>query len=55
MSATNATSTLQQAGFVVAIVRQKDPPNAGRVIAESPAPGTKAAKGTTVTITVAHK
>jgi membrane peptidoglycan carboxypeptidase len=55
MSAAKATSTLQQAGFVVAIVKQKDPPNAGKVIAESPPAGTHAAKGTTVTITVAHQ
>jgi serine/threonine-protein kinase len=54
MSGTNAAATLERAGFVVSIVRQKDPPNAGKVIAESPPGGTKAPKGTTVTITVAH-
>ncbi|MDP9298295.1 MAG: penicillin-binding transpeptidase domain-containing protein, partial [Actinomycetota bacterium] len=52
MGATQASSTLEQAGFVVAIVKHHDPPHAGVVTAQSPAPGTKVAKGTTVTIVV---
>jgi membrane peptidoglycan carboxypeptidase len=55
MKATQAVSTLEQAGYVVALVKHHDPPHAGIVIAQSPGGGTKAVKGTTVTIVVGKK
>jgi beta-lactam-binding protein with PASTA domain len=54
LSRTDATTELQNAGFVVVTrdVTSLDPNNAGRVIAQSPPPDSKAAKGSTVTISV---
>ncbi|MGH9042257.1 MAG: Stk1 family PASTA domain-containing Ser/Thr kinase [Acidimicrobiia bacterium] len=49
-----ATANLEDAGFVVAVqeVTTLDPTKAGRVISQSPQSGTRAARGSTVTITV---
>jgi serine/threonine-protein kinase len=54
LSRTDATTELQNAGFTVVTrdVTSLDPNNAGRVIAQSPQPDSKAAKGSTVTISV---
>jgi serine/threonine-protein kinase len=50
----SARSTLQSAGFVVSVQRQDvgDPGLDGIVLEQSPTGGTKADKGSTVTITV---
>lgn len=47
-----ARSKLTNAGFNVAVTYVLDPANDGKVIAQYPAAGTKAKKGSTVTITV---
>ena len=54
MSEEQAVATLQQAGFRVVRVSQAvaSPANDGRVIDQSPEPGTEAERGATVTITV---
>ena len=54
LSRSDATTELQNAGFTVVVreVTSLDPANAGRVIAQSPSPDSKAAKGSTVTISV---
>jgi eukaryotic-like serine/threonine-protein kinase len=51
-----ATRVLHQAGFEVATQSQDvgDPAQDGKVIDQSPAPGDKAKKGSTVTITLGH-
>ena len=50
----SARSTLQSAGFEVSVQRQDvgDPGLDGIVLSQSPTGGTKAAKGSTVTIVV---
>jgi serine/threonine-protein kinase len=48
-----ATTALQNAGFKVAVLKQVNPANAGNVVDQSPTAGGNAAKGSTVTITVA--
>jgi serine/threonine-protein kinase len=52
----SARSTLQSAGFTVSVQRQDvgDPGLNGIVLSQSPTGGTKAAKGSTVTIVVGH-
>jgi eukaryotic-like serine/threonine-protein kinase len=52
----SARSTLQSAGFKVTVVRQEvtDPASNGIVLDQSPAGGTQADHGSTVTITVGH-
>jgi beta-lactam-binding protein with PASTA domain/tRNA A-37 threonylcarbamoyl transferase component Bud32 len=53
MSRTQAVSTLQTAGFGVTIATTPSTPdNENEVISQSPSPGTKAAKGSNVTIRV---
>jgi serine/threonine-protein kinase len=54
LSRGDATTELQNAGFTVVVreVTSLDPANAGRVIAQSPSPDSKAAKGSAVTISV---
>jgi serine/threonine-protein kinase len=54
LSRSDATTELQNAGFTVVVreVTSLDPANAGRVIAQSPSPDSKAAKGSVVTISV---
>jgi eukaryotic-like serine/threonine-protein kinase len=54
LSRTDATNELQAAGFQVVVreVTVLDPNNAGRVIAQSPTGDSRAAKGSTVTISV---
>jgi beta-lactam-binding protein with PASTA domain len=47
-----ATSDLQAVGFAVTAVKDPASPDVGKVTAMSPAAGTSAAKGSTVTITV---
>ena len=49
------TAALQRAGFVVKVQTVTDPANDGKVIAQSVPPGTKAPKGSTITITVGKK
>jgi len=52
----SARSTLQSAGFKVSVQQQEvgDPASNGIVLDQNPAGGTKAPKGSTVTITVGH-
>jgi eukaryotic-like serine/threonine-protein kinase len=52
-SAAQASSALQNAGFQVARTEQESTQTAGTVLSQSPAGGAQAAKGATVTITVA--
>ena len=51
-SESSATSTLEGAGLKVSVVTVTSPGSAGRVISQTPAGGTKANAGSTVTITV---
>jgi penicillin-binding protein 1A len=57
MSVEEATTVLEQAGFLVDIVERQvnDPANVGRVMAQDPAAGKKALQGATVTLTVGRK
>jgi beta-lactam-binding protein with PASTA domain/tRNA A-37 threonylcarbamoyl transferase component Bud32 len=51
--ADRATSTLENAGFKVVRTEQESTRSAGTVLSQSPAGGSQAAKGATVTLTVA--
>jgi serine/threonine-protein kinase len=51
-SESSATSTLEGEGLKVSVVTVTSPGSAGRVISQTPAGGTKANAGSTVTITV---
>ena len=52
LTQSEATAALQDAGFEVAVQEVSDATKVGRVIAQSPSGGTRAARGSTVTITV---
>jgi serine/threonine-protein kinase len=50
-----AIAALQQLGFLVGVITQKDPLHIGIVLSESPSAGTKVDLGSDVTITVGSK
>jgi serine/threonine-protein kinase len=52
MSASSATSRLEAAGFAVSVVKTQYYIGLGLVVRQSPGPGSKAPKGSTITIAV---